>query len=78
MDDTTKIFGLTMKYSVIEAELIDRIRRLEEKVQLLETSLNKSNSHHISRCGVCGVDFSQGVWGYVCPHSQCPSSFHLR
>lgn len=26
-----------------------------------------------ARCHVCGMDFSKGVWGYACPHPQCPS-----
>lgn len=24
-------------------------------------------------CNICGIDFSKGVWGYVCNHPQCPS-----
>jgi hypothetical protein len=24
-------------------------------------------------CVVCGMDFSKGVWGYVCPRSDCPT-----
>lgn len=24
-------------------------------------------------CKMCGIDFSKGVWGYVCNHPQCPS-----
>jgi hypothetical protein len=29
--------------------------------------------HMNARCTVCGMDFSKGVWGYVCSHSRCPS-----
>jgi len=26
-----------------------------------------------TKCHVCGMDFANKVWGYVCNHNQCPS-----
>ena len=27
----------------------------------------------LTGCKTCGIDFSKGVWGYVCNHPNCPS-----
>lgn len=26
-----------------------------------------------SKCNVCGIDFGNKAWGYVCNHPKCPS-----
>lgn len=27
----------------------------------------------MNKCGICGIDFGNKVWGYVCQHPKCPS-----
>jgi hypothetical protein len=28
-----------------------------------------------NRCSVCGINFGNGAWGYVCTNSKCPTGF---
>lgn len=28
------------------------------------------------KCGTCGIEF-KGVWGYVCPRTDCPSQIRF-
>lgn len=34
---------------------------------------NDGAAKNITGCKVCSIDFSKGVWGYVCNHPNCPS-----
>jgi len=65
-----------MKLSPLEAQLIERIQRLEsrldhvEQVMTTKPNIQPLNNNH---CRVCGMEWSSEVWGYVCNRSGCPS-----
>jgi len=60
-----------MKLSPFEAELIERIKKLEEKVEMLRQKqpFHSTDSNH---CKVCGISWGESS-GYVCYRSTCPS-----
>lgn len=34
---------------------------------------NNGITQNLVGCKVCGIDFSKGVWGYVCNNPNCPT-----
>lgn len=60
-----------MKLTPLESELIARIRKLEEKVDLLmlKQPLHSTDSNH---CKVCGIGWGESS-GYVCLRNTCPA-----
>jgi hypothetical protein len=34
---------------------------------------NDGFTEDMTKCRVCSIDFSKGVWGYVCNHPKCPT-----
>jgi hypothetical protein len=34
---------------------------------------NDGFTEDMTKCKVCSIDFSRGVWGYVCNHPKCPT-----
>jgi len=75
---------MSMKFS---GTIYDQIQDLEKRVSNLERQLNldertrklgpNDDSKAGIKCRTCGIIFEQGVFGYVCQNSHCPSKIRM-
>ena len=64
-----------MKLSPFESELVDRVKKLEEKVdQLMSLNYHLRSTQPLdnNHCKVCGIRWGESA-GYVCLRNTCPA-----
>lgn len=71
-----------MKLSPFEQELVDTVKKLEQRVAKLEKHITVQNSRHQHNgncCRVCGLDFGDiSVWAHDCSNYKCPTKCFTR
>ena len=62
-----------MKFSPIEIEFAERIKKLEEEVAALKMLIKVPSQYSQSGCSVCGSGSDGKATGYVCYSNDCPT-----